>query len=1483
MRASDGVARIYGRKGISSAFCSSYFLEKEILGNGKIIRYIHDGYNFSRIESLDPTEQYIYASVDVRGGYQVPPSFSTASGLIADYTLERKAFQYHVKETLAKNFTTEERGVASTPAFITAASTTAYKAEKSTYDERLLLTAFSGKSELFEASYAFFGRKEPHYKVATLSLPAGENDAFTPVYKINYDPPISGEKSGYTTVDNGDGTSLRYNFSKNLTLESIQYFDGSILKKEKIFIWNEKNWLKSVEMRDENKRLFYKRSYEYDSYGNPIVEVFTGDLTGSGKEDSYLTKRLFSSDGYNLLLREEDGDGKVTHYTYLPNTNLVTSKIVSEGKKELLTEHFLYDSSNNLIEKRCESGFDEQKITRYTLRSSAPFLHMPQWIAEYFVEDGTEKLLKKQHLIYDKYGNITEEAIYGSDDKLAYTIYKKYSERGDLLSETNALGNKAIYDYDAKGRKISAKTFSGKLEKSYSYTANGHLREKCEKSSDGTLHITRGEYDLHSRCIKKTNHFGVEQNFTYDPLTEKVVKSEFLNEGVVAHAVYDVFGRKISETDPNGNTTKTRYNLYGSPVEIIHPNGGVESFRYEKNGRLSLHTDQDGVTTTYTYDVLGRVLFKRYLAQNREIGVEKFYYSPIHLLSETNRAGYQTEYSYDGAGRKVRESYCGRVTTYRYDALGRVSAICRENGKNSLLIHYTRDLEGRVVEERKCGAGGVLLQKIGYSYDVDGNRTEVTRYIAGGKAIDTFLYDGFAREIEHKDAAGYTSKTAYNEKCMGPSGNFVLQIARRDPLGIVTLERRDAFDKSVRKEILDSKGRVISCTEMVRDPAGNILYNNDYVYQNGKCEKTQVIKYTYTPDHKIATETRGSSEERKTTYTYTPSGKVATKEPPSGLTLHYSYHPFGYLTSLKSSDGSIHHTFDYNLLGKLISAEDKVEKTAIRREIDPFGDVTSETFPSGLTVNKEYDNLGRITRLKMDDSGEVIYGYDALFLRELKRLSRDGMLLYTHGYSEYDLNGTLIRETLPNNLGQIVHKTGPRGEKLSITSSYFTQKCTYDATLRLISNETGHFAYDDLSQLISEPGYTYQNDSLYNRRNKNGRPYQISELNERLANEKATYTFDANGNQLTKKTANETTSYTYDALNRLVKTTSPKESITFTYDPLCRRLTKTTKTFHENYLYDDEQEIGAFTSENRPKNLRTLGPIKPKNNPRTIAVEIDGKIYPALTDRQNNIRKLLDLSGATWATYTFSAFGEPTYTKEYILSPWRYASKRIDPELSLINFGKRYYVPESGRWLTTDPAGFIDSVNLYQYLLNNPFSYYDPDGQFLQLVAPWFTTVAIPWIVSTAVPWVFAKVVPVAILYLGGKELQDSIAKSRQNDYFDDTMYRNKKGGIDDTLPKDPFTDPDWENISHPKEEKNGHHTFKHKRNGDKIRLDKAKPGEGGHKEHDHIHRLNPKAKKGENNEYLDENGNATGRNSEPSHLYHPDNVWWNTMEPRMI
>ena len=87
---------------------------------------------------------------------------------------------------------------------------------------------------------------------------------------------------------------------------------------------------------------------------------------------------------------------------------------------------------------------------------------------------------------------------------------------------------------------------------------------------------------------------------------------------------------------------------------------------------------------------------------------------------------------------------------------------------------------------------------------------------------------------------------------------------------------------------------------------------------------------------------------------------------------------------------------------------------------------------------------------------------------------------------------------------------------------------------------------------------------------------------------------------------------------------------------------------------------------------------------------------------------LIDQAGAIADQYRFTAFGEELTTPQ-TTNPWRYSSKRTD-STGLVYFGRRYYHPPQGRWLTPDPKGFTDGPNLYAFVQSNPLLYVDHYG-----------------------------------------------------------------------------------------------------------------------------------------------------------------------------
>ncbi|MBK5397756.1 RHS repeat protein [Pseudomonas sp. TH39(2020)] len=83
----------------------------------------------------------------------------------------------------------------------------------------------------------------------------------------------------------------------------------------------------------------------------------------------------------------------------------------------------------------------------------------------------------------------------------------------------------------------------------------------------------------------------------------------------------------------------------------------------------------------------------------------------------------------------------------------------------------------------------------------------------------------------------------------------------------------------------------------------------------------------------------------------------------------------------------------------------------------------------------------------------------------------------------------------------------------------------------------------------------------------------------------------------------------------------------------------------------------------------------------------------------------------------------------------RYSGKERDAS-GLYYYGHRYYAPWLQRWISPDPAGPVDGLNLYAMVGNNPVRFIDHQGlgkiQFIDFTTPWLKDEVAKKIVTTA-------------------------------------------------------------------------------------------------------------------------------------------------------
>ncbi|MFW9873666.1 MAG: RHS repeat domain-containing protein, partial [Candidatus Thorarchaeota archaeon] len=880
------------------------------------------------------------------------------------------------------------------------------------------------------------------------------------------------------------------------------------------------------------------------------------------------------------------------------------------------------------------------------------------------------------------------------------------------------------YDYDLQNNLI----------------AISHYKENC------LLEKTTFFYDIMGNKILEIDPLGNTTKYHYDLLGRLIKKTSLKTEkSQIWTYTYNIFDYPIKIIDPLKNTKTIEYNVRGKPTRITEGNRREESFIYSLEGSLYRHITLQGITKIFEYDYLGRTTKIKYYKRGSKKNLFKsdtYYYDAFKLLSESTSNG-DIKYLYNNKGELIQTIFAqndsevwwsrkgiadiedGEVTDFIYDSLGRL--IKTKKWKDN--THYTLyakkyDLLGHLIEERIENEQQKLLYKKQFTYLPSGELFQEIGFPNNKETVlKEYTYDPLGRLSRIK------------------KGNSIWNINYEKNHGSLKKIVKDPFN-SVTEEVYNGMGLLES--RIKRDQNLNFILEEQFDYgllNNLIQEKNSdfAISYEHTSDglcKSILFSNMPSSFKKQESiqhfFKYNSYGELINNTTPSfKKAIEYKYDSKGYLNRIiyqETPNGKAKH---YKITSDKKGNVTKVVKKGsfnLEKTYNTNNQILTEEINDkwgSYNISFKYDSQGYLTEIILPDHSIIQYIYEGPFVSKIRRLSREDKELYIYEITDRDLMGNILYEMLPKNLGVRKNIYNDQGRKVEISSDFFSDKVVLDSLGNTIEKHTKQgkekrktlFTYDRLSQLISEEVHTYKYDQLQNLILKDNISYTITPYNQIIKGDDFKCEYDACGNIKTLSDSSNTQKMQFDALGRLILSkTSKGEKVRYIYDFDSRRISKEIDNEDsERYFYLGEYELGALDEDGNIKSLRI--PINPNSldNTSILSIELENEVYIPFLDLQKNVCCLVDLDRRTIVeSYKFSAFGEEQIfsprkqvSESQINNPWRFQGKRHDNETGLIYYGARYYYPKIQKWISPDPIGSHDSLNLYLFCHNNPLKYHD--------------------------------------------------------------------------------------------------------------------------------------------------------------------------------
>lgn len=527
------------------------------------------------------------------------------------------------------------------------------------------------------------------------------------------------------------------------------------------------------------------RETAYDEVGNVISQT---DGNGNTTHTAY--------DALNRVVRVTDAAGNVMSTSYDAVGNRIT---VTDGNGN--TTEFTYDARNQMIATTDPRG--------YTTRREYDGVGQPIYeidalgIVTANKYDAAGQLVAvtlnyNPAALADAQTNVTTRYAYDAvGNRLSITnpngntVTFTSDELGQLVAETDALGNTTRYGYDAVGRQIERQNPDGTIIAS-EYDRNGLLLR--ETHSDGTVEervfdgnrnllelrdstgVTRYAYDERNRPLsEETDHGRI--SYTYDGANNRT--SITYADGQTVQYTYAADNQLASVTNPDGSTTTYERDGLGQVVRQVNGNSTVTTQQYDAANNLLLVETRQGdqviSSVAYSYNAINQRTQKTsvYRVGNPVTVTETYEQDALRrLVATTDSNGVQTRYRYDAASNRLAwQSNDDPRTSQPFDALDLVFSY---DAADQLLqtadqiankqTTYGYDTNGNRIEQRDQDDGTF------YHYDNENRLVSVEAFVVSGsttsnlREIAAMSYDGHGRRVAKAEAQGTGSSlktTAY--------------------------------------------------------------------------------------------------------------------------------------------------------------------------------------------------------------------------------------------------------------------------------------------------------------------------------------------------------------------------------------------------------------------------------------------------------------------------------------------------------------------------------------------------------------------------------------------------------------------------------------------------------------------------------------------------------------------------------------------------